>query len=98
MTDSDEKPIAEQEPQPPVDEMRRAVAAKVPVAVCPFCRNVRWFSVQLLGEAPVAMLGRRAGMPSYTFVCTNCGFIRQHLRAVVDGDRTGEVEYAQPEG
>lgn len=74
------------------------VSARAPDALCPFCRNKKWYVIGDKELFPVIMLEDLRNFSTYTFACTNCGFIRQHLRDVVEGKISGEVEYAQPGG
>ena len=45
---------------------------------------------------PTVMFFDINGYYTYVLACTNCGFVRQHLQPVVDGEVVAEVDYAQP--
>lgn len=72
------------------------IALKAPNDVCPFCFNKRWFFLQENGLYPSIMLSNSNRYPTYSLACTNCGFVRQHIQLIVDGEIEGEVEYAKP--
>jgi predicted RNA-binding Zn-ribbon protein involved in translation (DUF1610 family) len=60
-------------------------------ANCPTCGNATW----LLMDSPdsdttLPVIGNLPNQPyrghkMYSFVCRNCGYVRMHLRSVVDG-------------
>jgi predicted RNA-binding Zn-ribbon protein involved in translation (DUF1610 family) len=52
---------------------------------CPFCGDRDWFVLDVPGDETVAVVSRRGEVPTYTLICENCGFLRQHARDVVDG-------------
>jgi predicted RNA-binding Zn-ribbon protein involved in translation (DUF1610 family) len=52
---------------------------------CPMCRNEYWWFLDPNPlETRVSFTGDQY-YRTYTYVCTNCGFVRQHGRDVVDG-------------
>jgi hypothetical protein len=71
------------------------ITAKAPNLACPFCTNTKWFVLRDKDKFPVVILDNLTNFATYTFACTNCGFVRQHVRSVVDGEVQGEVEYAR---
>ena len=71
--------------------------ARAPNTVCPFCSNKNWFVLDVGTAITVVAVAGMSNYSTYTFACTNCGFIRQHMRSVVDGEQTGPVDIALPE-
>jgi hypothetical protein len=67
------------------------VSSKIKRNSCPYCDNLNWFFLDRWPAPPGAR-----GISTYSFACTNCGYVRQHVEAVVDDKVTAEVQYAQP--
>lgn len=72
------------------------LAARAPNVICPFCSNRVWYVLHEKQVFPVVILPNLNNYATYTVACTNCGFVRQHLRPIIEGEITGEVDYAQP--
>lgn len=68
---------------------------KAPILGCPFCKNVKWFFLSEKDKFPVIMLPDLNNYATYSLACTNCGFVRQHVSEIMDGEIVGEVEFAQ---
>jgi hypothetical protein len=59
---------------------------------CPFCHANEWVVVTGKGLEPAVILLSPAGdmhirpvhVSTYCMYCKNCGFVRQHLRSVID--------------
>ncbi len=66
---------------------------------CFYCGNLNWFGLDagFRQTRILSGIGSVGDIPVYSFACTNCGFVRQHVRDVVDGKVTGEVVFDVPE-
>ena len=60
---------------------------------CPFCKNLNWFLMDRAEMTSILSSVGVRGLVTYTLVCTNCGFVRQHVRSIINGEITGEVFY-----
>ena len=82
------------------DEAARAIEQKVHRKLkrtsCPFCDNTNWFVLDQEPAISMVVLRHYNGVAAFSFACTNCGFVRQHVRPVVTGDVTAEVTYSDP--
>ena len=89
----------EQLPTRPVeDEAKTRLAieniyAKTKSAPCPLCGNIKWFFLNSPENKPVLIFLDLRSFSTYALTCTNCGFIRQHLSAIVDGVIVGETSF-----
>lgn len=79
------------------DDLAASVTQKLRERViseaCPFCRNLNWYLMDRVGTTSILGFTGDQTAATYTFACTNCGFVRQHIRLVVDGKITGEAFY-----
>ena len=66
---------------------------KVVSEACPFCRNLNWYLMDRVGTTSTLGFSGDQTAATYTFACTHCGFVRQHIRLVVDGKIAGEAFY-----
>ncbi len=98
MTEPADKPDNQGKDRAWVSDISQKMSAKAPQSICPFCNNTKWFIVGGEPGASMLMFANRTGLATYSFSCTNCGFVRQHLQHVVNGELTGEVVYAKSEG
>jgi RNase P subunit RPR2 len=72
------------------------ISDKIKRTSCPYCDNLNWFFLnQRASPTVVTLLGTRS-ISTYSFACTNCGYVRQHVEAIVDEKIAAEVRYAQP--
>jgi predicted RNA-binding Zn-ribbon protein involved in translation (DUF1610 family) len=59
---------------------------------CPVCANTTWY---LLGHRTrptiIASVSPLDHIETYTFACQNCGFVRQHVQVILDGD-LGQID------
>lgn len=78
-------------------EVAKKLDSKTKREVCPYCDNKMWFLLNKTDQHPVLMLKNFGNFPTYSLACTNCGFIRQHLSIVVDGEIVGGTEFFVPE-
>lgn len=63
---------------------------------CPFCGNTNWFVLDYGGHSTaLKFLETPHSLPVYTLSCVKCGYIRQHLRQIVDGEVGDESEYGE---
>ena len=64
-------------------------AARGAARDCPVCGNLKWASVNSAGVTPMIPFSEHgvhtSEFAAYILVCTNCGFVRAHLKDVVDG-------------
>ena len=71
------------------NEIENSVAQRIKHNSCPFCENQKWYVVTSDEMKPplsgVVMTNGHGTIPAYTFICGNCGFVRQHVSSVVDG-------------
>jgi hypothetical protein len=85
-----------------VDAISEKLKSKTRKEACPFCTNINWFIIErnskLLFTVYIDQSGFQHSGGVYILACTNCGFVRQHLRMILDGEVDGEVEYARSEG
>jgi RNase P subunit RPR2 len=72
------------------------ISGKIKRTSCPYCDNLNWFFLDQRPSPTVVMLLGGRSISTYSFACTNCGYVRQHVEAIVDGAVTAEVQYAQP--
>lgn len=76
-----------------VIRITRKLQSRIISEACPFCNNINWFLIDRETMAGILEFTENRKLTTYTLACTNCGFVRQHLRAVVDGEIIGEVSY-----
>jgi hypothetical protein len=50
---------------------------------------MNWFALDRSPTVPLMV----TGLATYSFACTNCGFVRLHLRAVVDEEVSGQANF-----
>jgi hypothetical protein len=72
------------------------VSSKVKRNSCSYCNNLNWFFLDQRPSPTVVMLLGGRSISTYSFACTNCGYVRQHVEAIVDDKITAEVQYAHP--
>jgi C4-type Zn-finger protein len=54
---------------------------------CPICTNATWYLIGNQARPTIVPFATPLdSIETYTFACQNCGFIRQHVQVVVDGD------------
>jgi predicted RNA-binding Zn-ribbon protein involved in translation (DUF1610 family) len=74
------------------DDIYARVLSRNATEVCPFCGNRDWFVVDQPDMATGLVVSPNgARIPTYTLICDNCGFVRQHFRSVVDGSAGKEA-------
>ena len=75
-------------------KMQAHFAVKGVVVSCPMCKTERWGMLQKDDEA--LLIGLEKVPPAYVLICMNCGFVRMHVRDVLDDlsdvSMNGEVE------
>jgi len=78
-------------PDDPIPRIEAFLTEKGARAECPVCSNPTWVlldnavSTTMLPVYRGALfLGGIHGHDLYTFVCRNCGYVRSHLRSVVN--------------
>jgi C4-type Zn-finger protein len=60
---------------------------------CPFCSNTKWYLMDKPEVTSIIPLVNSGAYPVYSFACTNCGFVRQHSRPIVDGQLPAETSF-----
>jgi C4-type Zn-finger protein len=57
---------------------------------CPFCQNDKWYILNKIKDykdiSGMVVATNWNGVAAYTFFCTNCGFVRQHVKEIIDGE------------
>ena len=79
--------------QQSADAIEAKIKPRLRRVICPYCDNTVWFVLDG-SMTPSAVLLTPRPLRAYSLACTNCGFVRQHIRAIVDGEVSGEVVYA----
>jgi C4-type Zn-finger protein len=53
---------------------------------CPICTNKTWYLIGNEARSTIIpFVSALDSIETYTFACQRCGFVRQHLKVVVDG-------------
>ena len=71
------------------EDVEKRVSRWTKREICPFCDSKTWYV--LTGSADGTHAGgavismSSAKFPAHTLFCANCGFVRQHLISIVDG-------------
>ncbi len=57
---------------------------------CPFCQNEKWYILNKIadnkGISGMVVATSWQGIVAYTLFCQNCGFVRQHVKEIIDGE------------
>ena len=61
--------------------------------ICVYCGNLNWFILDQQSGSSVIPLSNGRTVAIYSLGCTNCGFVRQHLRGVIDDEVKAEVDF-----
>ena len=61
--------------------------------ICPLCRNINWYLMDRIEPTNTLHFFENQTAAIYTLACTNCGFVRQHVQAIVDGKITGKTSH-----
>jgi len=71
-----------------VAEVVRRVRAKIAHEQCPMCNHKNWYLFNEPGTETTGSIVAASGekINAYTFLCAHCGFVRQHVASIVDGD------------
>lgn len=72
-----------------IQKLRDKVVSKA----CPFCQNLNWYLMDRVGAINILGVPEYQNTATYILACTNCGFVRQHVKTIVDGKITGETSY-----
>ena len=73
-------------------EIKRRIAHWTKWNACPFCDTQDWFVLNRGADgesvvgAVVTTITDAGKVPAYTLFCGNCGFVRQHVASIVDGE------------
>jgi transcription elongation factor Elf1 len=80
------------DPHRSANDVEKRIARWTKRNSCPFCDTQEWFVLSNdSGGEPIvgAVLTTNVlagNVPAYTLFCGNCGFVRQHVVPIVDGD------------
>ena len=71
-------------------EIAEKINKRTKPAACPFCRCNIWYILNEIGSnkgiSGMVVATNWQGLPAYTLFCQNCGFVRQHLKQIIDGE------------
>ena len=90
-------PASEFEVEKATKEIFDKVTSKTKRQTCPYCDNTNWFIFNVSKDQPTLMVSNLGGFQVYALSCTNCEFVRQHIKMVLDGEIVGETDFSTTE-
>ena len=73
------------------ERLHKKIVAVAPNETCPFCENTYWYNLDEPDQES-RLEFKDTYISTYALACSNCGFVRQHVRAVIDegGKKKGQ--------
>jgi hypothetical protein len=80
------------------DALNRLLAEKGVRETCPMCDNDRWWLISTPGMHTFVAVTAGPTFEVYTFACTNCGWVRQHGKDILEGTIVAPASGAANDG